>query len=485
MPNVLYVSGKPIDRLTLDMNKKYDHQKWIINEGVIGLSKLGEYINNIPCVVMEIIGTGLYIKPDLNNTETLRWKWEDATRSLLRDTHATFGLLMNWLSVASNHLKQWKNVLLDLYKEDISHRDFIEWVKEATDGKKYAEWLTLEIVWDARGTLTTNNVEKLWELSRLGVWIGIGAFDEKSNWEIDIRSIRAILRGLIIPKFIKISNIVLDKIKNNRVSQEVHILYVKLVSAWFRIIEVKKWIIQKEDNDETIKRKTLANSLVDAAKIEYEPMFTFEWKVWCEEMLVRFDGWMRTDVWLTQLKEFWHTKELMIKMLQAAVEKAKKWKRVSLNLYIKDLWSDNFMALVNKITLYLPKEYRKYIIFEILEERYGIIDEQFFVHAKALQDNWFILAIDDLYIWENNTWMSKEILDDLLLEGIYPDIIKLDGKHSIDILNSNISAIHLKEIKTLIWQFTMMRPTTTIVAEWIQNMKHAKKYETYFRISRK
>ena len=46
--------------------------------------------------------------------------------------------------------------------------------------------------------------------------------------------------------------------------------------------------------------------------------------------------------------------------------------------------------------------------------------------------------------------MSLEILDELLEVGIYPDYIKLDGKHSMAIRDNTIDLVELSKIITLI-----------------------------------
>lgn len=474
MPTIAYKWDNSMILPILETIKKYEQQKWVID-----LWSIWEYICNISCIIRDIVGIWSYITPSLDNIETLRWKWESNTRELLKDTHKTFELFLRWLSIWSDQLKQWNKVSIWLYKEDIGNNEFVSWITQATDEGKYTSCLTLDISWDQYGKLDRTNINNLQKVSALWVWIGIEDFHEKTNWEIDIESITQIIKWHIKPKYIKISNTVLGRLKNNTVAPHVAHLYTWLMRMGIKIIEFIWWNTKKEDAMEIDKKKILANSLIASATIEYEPMLTFEWQIWCEELLVRFDNWLRTDIGLNQLKELWHTQDLVIKMLWAAMEKAKEGKRVSLNLYIKDLWSASLITLIRTITQDLPRKYRKNIIFEILEEKYGIIDEEFFTHTDALQKNWFSLAIDDLNVSTKNKWMSKEILDKLLSRGIYPNSLKLDGKHSMDIRDDSITEVDLNHIKTLIWQFALQKPIT-IVAEWIQDMEHAKKIRNLF-----
>lgn len=96
-----------------------------------------------------------------------------------------------------------------------------------------------------------------------------------------------------------------------------------------------------------------------------------------------------------------------------------------------------------------------------------------------IQENWFSIAIDDLYVSEQNKWMSIEILDKLLEADIYPDGIKLDGKHCMAIRDGSITESELAKIGSLIWQFAYQKPMI-IVPEWIQDMTHAKQIHDFF-----
>jgi EAL domain-containing protein (putative c-di-GMP-specific phosphodiesterase class I) len=96
-----------------------------------------------------------------------------------------------------------------------------------------------------------------------------------------------------------------------------------------------------------------------------------------------------------------------------------------------------------------------------------------------LQKDGFKIAIDDLYVSDDIDWMSLEILDKLLEAWIYPDYLKLDGRHCMAIQNNSISTIELTKIRTLIWQFAKRKPIT-LVAEWIQDREHAKKIKDLF-----
>jgi EAL domain-containing protein (putative c-di-GMP-specific phosphodiesterase class I) len=102
------------------------------------------------------------------------------------------------------------------------------------------------------------------------------------------------------------------------------------------------------------------------------------------------------------------------------------------------------------MTQNLSAECRKNIVFEILEEKYGIIDKLFIEHVRILQTMGFSIAIDDLYVSEKNNGMSLEILNELLEVGIYPDYIKLDGKHCMAIQDDSITDTELGKIITLI-----------------------------------
>lgn len=248
---------------------------------------------------------------------------------------------------------------------------------------------------------------------------------------------------------------------------------------WIHIIKYDDGTVTKDNTDEINRKKILAKSIIDSSFIQPEPMLTYEWELWAEEFLVRFNNWLSTYNWLLQLQELWHTEDLVVKMLWAAIHAAKEGRRVSINLYIKDLSSNHLLTLIHELTEYLPSQYRKNIIFELLEERYGMIDEKFIKHVRFIQENWFSIAIDDLYVSEQNKWMSIEILDELLEAEVYPDYIKLDGKHSMAIRDGSISKSELGKIGSLIWQFAYKK-SITVVAEWIQDMPHAKQIQDFF-----
>jgi EAL domain-containing protein (putative c-di-GMP-specific phosphodiesterase class I) len=76
----------------------------------------------------------------------------------------------------------------------------------------------------------------------------------------------------------------------------------------------------------------------------------------------------------------------MLKMLSSAMERAKKGKRVSINIYIKDLSSQSISSTIDILTKDLNSTERNNIIFEILEEKYGIINDTFIQNIRILQD---------------------------------------------------------------------------------------------------
>lgn len=474
MATIRYQSDVWVDIPVFLPIKKIEQENWVLESG-----NIWKYISAIHYKTMEILGLGTYINPDLSEVESLRWKGESSTRELLKDTHRTFELFMQWLAVWARELRLWKSISIWLYKEDIRNKNFIDGVTQATDNGRYAKWLTLEVSWDQHGTLDAKNISKLQKITSLWVGIWVEDFRETSNWDIAIWSIPQIIRWHIKPRYIKISNTVINRIKNNDVSSYVASLYQWLVRTWVQIIEYIWWAIIHSRNRMSERQTKMSDTLIEWAHIEYEPMLTLDWDIWWEELLVRFDKWLRTDIWLNQLKELWHTERLMIKMLSSAMERVKKGKRVSINIYIKDLSSQSISSIIDTLTENLDSTERNNIIFEILEEKYGIINDTFIQNIRILQEAWFRIAIDDLCISEKSDWLSIEILDSLLEAGIYPNYIKLDGKHSLSILDNSIDFSELRKIIILIWQLAAIRPTTLIV-EWIQDLDHARKINELF-----
>lgn len=108
--------------------------------------------------------------------------------------------------------------------------------------------------------------------------------------------------------------------------------------------------------------------------------------------------------------------------------------------------------MVTKATFKIPKESRGYLVFEILEERYGALNNMAIANLSWLKSRGFSIAIDDLDISEESRGMSLEILDTLIDEQIGIDIVKIDGTHAEAIRTGNMKPNDIHKLRQLVSQ---------------------------------
>lgn len=173
-------------------------------------------------------------------------------------------------------------------------------------------------------------------------------------------------------------------------------------------------------------------ALVNSANIEDEPMFDDHGTIRARELLVRFADGLSVPQGLNILKSEGKTLSLLKKVALHAIYDVKLGKRITVNGYIKDFSDSRFAQLISMINEELPPDMRKNLVFEVLEERYGAINNQFIKNIKYLKEHGYAIAVDDLHVDDDTDGMSKEILETFIEMGISPDYIKLDGKHMED-----------------------------------------------------
>ena len=157
-----------------------------------------------------------------------------------------------------------------------------------------------------------------------------------------------------------------------------------------------------------------------------------------------------------------------------------------INTYVKNLWDKNFRAEVLFNTSGIPIDYRKFLIFEILEDGYGALSDRAIENIIFLQKSGFSIAIDDLYLDEIQEGMSKEILEIFIEKEICPNFIKIDGRHiqkicsintNSDIKTNEETKILIHHLREVIWQFSLFNEPPIFIAKWIQNTDEAKKIQ--------
>lgn len=207
--------------------------------------------------------------------------------------------------------------------------------------------------------------------------------------------------------------------------------------------------------------------------ITKESILSLDGKVYAQESLVRFWEGVTVPQGLEKLKELWLTNVLMHKMMMDSMADVLNGRRSSVNVYIKNLWDRHFREEIENIMKHIPISCRKNLIFEILEERYGVINNRVLNNIRFLQESGFSIAIDDLNVSEESKWMSKEILEVLIECGITPDYIKIDGSHIDDIRDSKITYSQLAHLREVIGYFSLLPKKPIFIAEWIQDTAHA------------
>ncbi len=214
-------------------------------------------------------------------------------------------------------------------------------------------------------------------------------------------------------------------------------------------------------------------SFLDNSEIKREWMYNIYWEPQLEECLfLPWDG-MSVPQALDRLIAEGMTADLMCKQINEVIDDINKWNNMSINSYIKDIWSADFRKTIEFIMMKIPKQRRSGLVFELLEVRYGSMNEQVLSNLRFLQEEGFAIAIDDLVLWGYTESMSEEILFALHEAWIYLDYIKIDGSISMSVLKWTISESEKSELIQIIYQYSRLFEKTVFVFEWIQNTVHA------------
>ena len=408
---------------------------------------------------------------------------KNSIKGKLSDFGATFTLFSDWLALAKRTIGDIKTV--ELYIADINHPNFIESIDSVSS---HAKSIILEIKNNDHGLIWTTTLENIRYCQKIGYKICIHAFNLwtiNPEWENNNITDQDII------------SINLEKLFKGNINPE----YIKIHESLYKILYPKIWdknyyLPAKEEIKEQIQKRScelvvhesywdnlnwniwsrwynpVIPEFLKKSTVKDEYCIDIEWNIKFTEALTNFAEWVTTPQWLKELKEKGITESLMIEIFNQSLWKLINWENISINLYLKDIWSHAFIEALQYMTTWLPSyKMRKKVILEILEEPYGSINNAVISNLKRARELWFSVAIDDFCVSDNQNWLSREILIALYENGINLDLIKIDGKHIMDIYTNSIDIEDLKKLRQLIRIFT--QKWVTFVAEWIQNKKHA------------
>lgn len=397
---------------------------------------------------------------------------EHRVRELLKDHHSTFTVFEKWMSIACEKASRWEKVSVDLYIKDVGNPNFIETLRRAKMQGINPKLLILEMRADDYGIVDSTVIMNLKEISSLWFDFSLNDFVIEGN-EVKTNHLEKVVKERLLPSYVKIAKNVYEKMRNWAVKMENNLrnMLGSIVKQWVSILIGNNSTTSVDVTDEF--DYTKQPDFFRKATIVKEGILWFDGTVHARESLIRFWDGVTVPQGLQKLKELWMTNVLMHKVIVDSIEDLLNGKRSTINVYIKNIWDPNFREEIKDIMGLIPISYRKNLIFEILEEKYGVINNQVIDNIRFLQSSGFSIAIDDLYVWENPKWMSKEILEVLIECGIHPDYIKIDGRHIEAIREWTLSYSQMAHLREVIGYFSLLQDKPIFIAEWIQDTEHA------------
>lgn len=407
------------------------------------------------------------------NSET-----EHRVRELLKDHHSTFTLFEKWMSIACQKASWWEKVSVDLYIKDVGNPNFLETLKNAKKQWINPKLLVLEMRADDYGIVDSAVIANLKQIRELGFDFSLNDFVIEGN-EVKANHIEKVVKAKLLPSYIKIAKNVYKKMKDRviKMEEKLGIMLKYLTDQWVSIL-LSGTTSTVDVSDEFDYRKH--PEFFRKSTVSKEGIYTLEGDIYARESLIRFWEGVTVPQGLEKLKELWLTNILMHNMIVDSMEDILNGRRTSINVYIKNLWDPNFREEIEDIMNLIPFSYRKNLIFEILEERYGVINNRVLDNIRFLQSSGFSIAIDDLNVWDNPKWMSKEILEVLIECKIHPEYIKIDGRHVEGIRNSELTYVQMAHLREVIGYFSLQSKKPIFIAEWIQDTEHALEFMDLF-----
>ncbi|MBX9809449.1 hypothetical protein K2X92_03620 [Candidatus Gracilibacteria bacterium] len=410
------------------------------------------------------------IGADFSNTITNRGQGDGATKELLSDCHKSFPIFHKSLDQAIDIARSGGDISVELQKSDINNNKFLSLLKNIKDAGVSTLRITLEIFSKKNELYDEHTLRQLKGATELGFRFGMYDFMENEEGDIQTDNLINVIKKRMLPRYIKITRTALEKIKTG-VNKGIVSLYNNLVNTGTKIIEIMPEKVNQEIKTKHIKE---AKGIIENASIEGEWIYRIDGVKYGSELLIRFSNGLTIIDGLNQLKLSDTTGLLMQKNIEKAAIIIKNiGTRTFLNIYVKDLGQPGFREVISSILREIHKNDRKKIIFEILEDRYGYLDDLVIANIRFLQESGYSIAVDDLSIDDGNPGMSLENLETLHAKKIFPEYIKIDGKHIEDIRNGSFPESKIKHLREVIGVFSVLQNPPIFIAEWIQDTEHA------------
>jgi EAL domain-containing protein (putative c-di-GMP-specific phosphodiesterase class I) len=400
-------------------------------------------------------------------------------KQMMQDFHQTFGLFQkSFLHACGLSETTQSSIVVQVTTQDLNQDTFGEFLESARERLwQGTRRVILELWKDDTGILTYKARKNIELLQTYGYGFAICDFVERDGF-VDTQFLQKLVKK-ITPKFVHISQHIMNGIRKwiLKLTTSAELLLTELRQNGVQIFfSDHSNALQWNHTSHVLDRNS--QTLLEGAEIQNEGIIDMNGGVRGSEWLVRFKNCSVIDG-LNHLKHTNNTLYLVEKCLEHSMTRINKGSRRTINVYLHDLWNIHFRQSIEKYTHTLDVSCRSLLVFEILEEKYGVLNSQVLDNLKWLKKQWFQIAIDDLYVSKNNPdGLSHEILDILIEEGIQIDYIKIDGRHAERIHNNTIQSCELQKLQKLICQgFSsqsgfVYRPQYII--EWIQNRAHAR-----------
>lgn len=414
-----------------------------------------------------------------------RSNWE--LENILKDQHGTFEIFKKSYDFACEKILQKQfQYSVPLYIQDIRNPDFSKLIELHTSKWIQNESIMLEIKPDDYGIFDTIALDNLVRAKKAGFWVSMyNGFVEKDGTLEATENLDRMNSMNIIPNIIYLGDTLFRRLKNNsvRLSSQVANIFQKTRIANSGREELE--IVKKESRQNI---NSLLLPLFQESRVEKEGIFELDGKLHANEWLIRFAKEIPVNDGLEVLKNIGATKYLLKFIIEDAIIDIRNGKRRSVNIFMKDLDHPHFQEFITTLlnNALITREQRKFLIFEIVEDTYGIMNKRVIENIRFIQERlWSKIAIDDLYYDNSDKNMSVDIMQILFDSDIMPDYIKMDGKLVESVLDDSIQPQHLRHIKELIAQLSIQEHAPTFIFEWIKSTDDALKIESILQSYKK
>lgn len=395
--------------------------------------------------------------------------------SLLKDQHGTFWVFQKAYELACDNIRIRQNQFsVPLYVQDIRNTDFLTLVASHKDSGIKPDSVILEIKPDDYGIFDTVALDHLIQAKKAGFWVSLyDGLVEKNGTIEATETLTKLSENKILPTIIYVGNRIFHALQNKDMKLWSNIKTLFKNTRIANAGEIKTQIHKNIIND---KISELVLPLFQESRVEKEGIFELDGTLHANEWLIRFTKEISIIDGLDILKNIGATRHLLRFVAEDAATAIKEWSRNSINIFMKDLDNPYFKEFIyNLLTKKgLTSWERANLIFEIVEEPYGVLTKQVMENISFIQKElWCKIAIDDLYFDNADKNMSVDILQTLQDHKITPNYIKIDGKFVVSILDNTINPQHLRHIKELIAQLSIEENAPQFIFEWIQSTEDA------------